>query len=431
MSHPEHGTATGSNHPPHSRSHPERSRRASAMAASVTGSANAATMSSRVHGSTRHAASTSASTPRGCGRGSNACPARRVSSPSATSTSSTLVTGAAPSRSRRFVPADARLRGDPGTAMTSTSRSNAAWAVISEPPRSRLSTTTRTSLRPAMMRLRIGNRNGSGAVPGGHSDNSTPRSPTAAHRPAWTRGYGRSSPLPTTPTGRPTGVAMTPRCAAPSMPFASPDTTVTPAAASSRPSPNAVSRPLCVALRVPTTPTRRPSTAARSPRANSTAGGCGSARSATGQRGSDGVIPTTPMLRQMLRPVVRRAPLGRGAPRGRDRRPHHRRDGRRRHGTSGGNGERFAGRVMGEEPVEAGDGHQVEPGERREHPGDDRARLGAHATSPGAVPRTLTRSDIATSMSATSIRTSAGSAPPGSRTARRSATVRATRRTRW
>ena len=104
------------------------------------------------------------------------------------------------------MPAAARLRTEPGTAITSTDRSMAAWAVISDPPRSRLSTTTSTSLSAAMMRLRIGNRNGSGAVPGGHSDSSRPRPhdlrPTA---PALTRGYGTSGPLPTTADRPPAG----------------------------------------------------------------------------------------------------------------------------------------------------------------------------------------------------------------------------------
>ena len=122
-------------------------------------------------------------------------PARRVSSPSATSTSSASVTGAAPSRSSWLVPAAARLRTEPGTAITSTDRSIAAWAVISEPPRSRLSTTTSTSLSAARMRLRSGNRNGSGGVPGGHSDSSTPRSHTSAHSRAWTFGYGAVGPV--------------------------------------------------------------------------------------------------------------------------------------------------------------------------------------------------------------------------------------------
>ena len=98
------------------------------------------------------------------------------------------MTGGAPSRISWLVPAAARLRTEPGTAITSTERSMAAWAVISEPPRSRLSTTTSTSLSAAMMRLRMGNRNGSGAVPGGHSDSSRPRSHTSAHSAALTFG---------------------------------------------------------------------------------------------------------------------------------------------------------------------------------------------------------------------------------------------------
>ncbi len=101
------------------------------------------------------------------------------------------------------MPAAARLRTDPGTAITSIERSIAACAVISDPPRSRLSTTTSTSLSAARMRLRSGKRNASGAVPGGHSESSTPRSQTAFHRSACWRGYGVSGPLPTTATGRP------------------------------------------------------------------------------------------------------------------------------------------------------------------------------------------------------------------------------------
>ena len=66
--------------------------------------------------------------------------------------------GADPSRSSSLTPIDARLVACPGTAMTGTPRSSAADAVISEPPRSRDSTTTTISDSPAMMRLRSGNR---------------------------------------------------------------------------------------------------------------------------------------------------------------------------------------------------------------------------------------------------------------------------------
>ena len=88
------------------------------------------------------------------------------------------------------MPAAARLRTEPGTAITSIDRSIAAWAVIKDPPRSRLSTTTSTSLRAARIRLRRGKRNASGAVPGGHSESSTPRSQTSSQSAALTLGYG-------------------------------------------------------------------------------------------------------------------------------------------------------------------------------------------------------------------------------------------------
>ena len=53
---------------------------------------------------------------------------------------------------------DGTQLGGPGTAMRGTPRSSASEAVISEPPRSRDSTTTTTSERAATMRLRRGNR---------------------------------------------------------------------------------------------------------------------------------------------------------------------------------------------------------------------------------------------------------------------------------
>lgn len=131
----------------------------------------------------RHAVRNTMSSLSGRGRESNLDrPARRRSSPSAISTSATSVAGAAPSHSSRFVPIDARLRTGPGTANTSTPRSAASRAVIRLPPRSRLSTTTSTSTSAARMRLRNGNRKASGAVPGGHSETTAPRSATISHR---------------------------------------------------------------------------------------------------------------------------------------------------------------------------------------------------------------------------------------------------------
>ena len=74
--------------------------------------------------------------------------------------------GADPSRRSSFTPSEARLVVWPGTAMTGTPRSAAAVAVISEPPRSRDSTTTTISDSPAMIRLRSGNAVGERRYPG-------------------------------------------------------------------------------------------------------------------------------------------------------------------------------------------------------------------------------------------------------------------------
>ena len=141
------------------------------------------------------------------------------------------VTGAAPSRRSWFVPVAARLRTEPGTAMTSTERSMAACAVISEPPRSRLSTTTSTSLKRGddAVAQREAERLGRRArrpLRQQHARVRRPR-PTGRRAPG---GTAQSGPLPTTAIGRPPSTLSTPRCAAPSMPLASPDTTATPAA---------------------------------------------------------------------------------------------------------------------------------------------------------------------------------------------------------
>ena len=138
------------------------------------------------------------------------------------------------------------------------------------------------------------------------------------------------------------------------MPLASPDTTATPASASPRPSVDAMSRPDWVALRVPTTPTRRPSSVPRSPRTNSTAGGCGSCRSTAGKSGvalgqrphADGVAPA--------RPLRRAPPAGRCPPRRAHLRGEHRRHRVRRDGSPGGHGVGLVRLVVGEEQRGAG-----------------------------------------------------------------------------
>ena len=102
--------------------------------------------------------------------------------------SSTPSTGAAPSRMSALVPSAARLAALPGTAITGTPRSAASVAVMSEPPRSRDSTTTTISDSAATIRLRSGNRNGSGRVPGGISVRSRPSAATRCHSSLFCRG---------------------------------------------------------------------------------------------------------------------------------------------------------------------------------------------------------------------------------------------------
>ena len=219
---------------------------------------------------------------------------RSWSSPSATSTSVVSRTGAAPCESSWLVPALVELKGAPGTAITVTPRFNASSTVIMEPPVSRDSTTTNTSLSAARIRLRKGNRNASGAQPGGDSDNTTPCSATEPHNVACSRGYTTSRPDATTaiggaaspgaaiPGGAASSASSAPRCAAASIPRANPDTTATPLAANSHDSLRAKWRPAALAARVPTTPTRRCRSAAMLPRTNSTAGALGSPRRASG-----------------------------------------------------------------------------------------------------------------------------------------------------
>ena len=110
------------------------------------------------------------------------------SSPSATSTSPTSTAGADPSRSNAFTPIAALLIALPGTAITGIPRSAAIWAVINDPPVSRLSTTTTISDRAATRRLRCGKRYATGTAPGGHSLSNRPSAPTRSHRVRCSRG---------------------------------------------------------------------------------------------------------------------------------------------------------------------------------------------------------------------------------------------------
>ncbi len=98
--------------------------------------------------------------------------------PYASSTSAAEVSAVAPVRSNAFVPVDNALVISPGTANTSRPSSSARSAVIRAPLRSLASTTTVAAARPAMMRLRAGNRHGAGSTPGAYSDTISPRSAT-------------------------------------------------------------------------------------------------------------------------------------------------------------------------------------------------------------------------------------------------------------
>ena len=92
------------------------------------------------------------------------------------STSSAVSVRMAPWRSRSLPPRARGSSGEPGTANTSRPISWAMRAVIRLPERGAASTTTTPSDRPAMMRLRRGKWRACGAVPGGASVTTAPRS---------------------------------------------------------------------------------------------------------------------------------------------------------------------------------------------------------------------------------------------------------------
>ena len=77
----------------------------------------------------------------------------------------------------------------------------------------------------AIKRLRDGKRHRSGGVPNGYSPTTSPFARTRANSSTCRRGYTTSSPVATTPTVQPRP-SIAPRCAAASIPIASPLTTV-------------------------------------------------------------------------------------------------------------------------------------------------------------------------------------------------------------
>ena len=157
--------------------------------------------------------------------------ARRPRSSSSSGTPATILASGPASRRNARQPATDGSPGRPGTRYRPLPCSSAHAAVVRAPLRAPASTTTVASARPLMIRLRRGNVPRVGCVSGGNSLRTAP--PPAAIDRARARcaeGYRRSWPPPMTATvGAPARTAAA--CAAPSIPSASPDTTVAPSAA--------------------------------------------------------------------------------------------------------------------------------------------------------------------------------------------------------
>ena len=240
------------------------------------------------------------------------------------------------------------------------------------------------------MRLRIGNRNGSGTVPGGHSDSSNPRSQTSAHSAACCAWVGHVGAVADDGDGAAVRDAAA-RHGAPRRRSPWPARTRRRRrprrglVRAMRPSPD----PHWVALRVPTMPARRPSSRSRSPRTNSTAGGSGSWRSTAGKAWSR-------MLTAEVADARHRSAQSSGARRAADARHAVRSSGvsMRGHGRARARARPAAtayaslGVVVGEQGAQAGARHQVEPGQCRQ-----RADCRAHATSPDVAARRRVRSE--------------------------------------
>ncbi len=148
---------------------------------------------------------------------------------------------------------------------------------MSAPDRRPASTTATACARPATIRFRAGKRQGAGGVPGQYSETSSPRSPMRAASSRLRRGYGTSTPDPSTATVAPPA-ASAPSWAAASIPCARPLTTTAPRAASSPARARASARPADVARRLPTIATAGPSASraiapGTSPRRKSAKGG--------------------------------------------------------------------------------------------------------------------------------------------------------------
>ena len=152
----------------------------------------------------------------------------------------------------------------PGTAITVRDSSSACPAVLSAPLRIAASTTTVPRPSAAITRLRSRNRRRVGRAARrqlGHHGTAR-RGPSAAGRRA-PPGRRTSTPQASTATVGPS-TASAPRCAAASMPYAPPDTTVQPRSPRPDASSAATCSPYGVQARAPTTATLRRATSPRS-----------------------------------------------------------------------------------------------------------------------------------------------------------------------
>ena len=289
--------STGSNQPPASRTHPVRSRRARAIAASAIGRSRPTTIASSVRGSSRQAARMSASCPRERSRvirrgaGSSAVEAEGDQHVVGTRHRSGAVAQQLVRAGRRPVADGAGHGHDVDGSLDRRLRRDqraAALAALDDDQDLAQRGDDAVAQREAE---RLGRR---ARWPLGEQ-----HAPRAHLGPQRSMHAGVGVVRAVADHGdRPASVDAERRRGAPRHRFPWPARTRRPHRPRRAPSPRskAVSRPVWVALRVPTRPTRRPSSAVRSPRTNSTAGGCGSWRSTAGNSGSRAVTASMPIV---------------------------------------------------------------------------------------------------------------------------------------
>ena len=192
-------------------------------------------------------------------------------------------------------PTDWGRSSGPGTANTARPCSIAQSAVMRAPLRAPASTTTVASASPAMILLRRGKPAGSGRASGGSSAITAPPVRTISRASvSCTAGYRCAWPLPRTATVIPLH-SRAPAWADPSMPTASPETTVPPPPPARHRCAPPSAAPRSSAAGVPTTATTLvASSAAGSPATNRTGGVRSISRSRRGYPGSSAVSASIP-----------------------------------------------------------------------------------------------------------------------------------------